>query len=207
MDPYRILNISHNASKDDVRQAYRRLARQYHPDLHAKDPVAQQTAEEQMKTLNWAYQEILSGRDAETVSPDSPPPPPQPEDTGERPPVCPLHAADMVYRCPHCGQLACPRCLLGNGCRLCQIPSSGPQSFWGRIPSGIWLWGPIILGVLIARQLDLPPATIGWGALLYLAILGIGVLRRLRTWGCLLWLVFPYSLILAGFWRLFDSLR
>lgn len=53
-DYYQVLEINRSASADDVRRAYRRLARQYHPDIN---PAAE--AEERFKEINEAY-EVLS---------------------------------------------------------------------------------------------------------------------------------------------------
>ena len=50
-DYYEILQIPRSASTDDVRKAYRRLARQYHPDLNASHE-----AEEKFKEINEAYE-------------------------------------------------------------------------------------------------------------------------------------------------------
>jgi len=54
-DYYKILGISENASKDEIRKAYRKLAKQYHPD---KNPNNKQ-AEERFKEISEAY-EILN---------------------------------------------------------------------------------------------------------------------------------------------------
>lgn len=54
-DYYEILGIVNNADSQTIKQAYRRLARQFHPDLNPGD----QDAEDHFKTLNEAY-EILS---------------------------------------------------------------------------------------------------------------------------------------------------
>lgn len=50
-DYYQILGVSRDASQDDVKKAYRRLARKYHPDLNPGD----KTAEEKFKEINEAY--------------------------------------------------------------------------------------------------------------------------------------------------------
>lgn len=54
-DLYSILEVSRNASPDEIKQAYRRLALKYHPDKNPGDKVA----EEKFKEINAAY-EILA---------------------------------------------------------------------------------------------------------------------------------------------------
>jgi curved DNA-binding protein len=54
-DYYKILGVDKNASEKDVKRAFRRLARQYHPDVNPDDPKA----EERFKEVNEAY-EVLS---------------------------------------------------------------------------------------------------------------------------------------------------
>lgn len=56
-DYYRILGLSRAASPDDIKKAFRRLARQYHPDLHSG--AAKSEMERKFKELNEAY-EVLS---------------------------------------------------------------------------------------------------------------------------------------------------
>ena len=50
-DYYEVLGLNRNASDDDIKRAYRKMAKQYHPDLHPGD----QEAEAKFKEVNEAY--------------------------------------------------------------------------------------------------------------------------------------------------------
>ena len=50
-DPYEVLGVSKGASEDEIKQAYRRLAKQYHPDLHPGDAACAK----KMNEINEAY--------------------------------------------------------------------------------------------------------------------------------------------------------
>ena len=54
-DYYDILGVARNASKDDLKKAYRKLAMKYHPDRNTDDP----SAADKFKEASEAY-EILS---------------------------------------------------------------------------------------------------------------------------------------------------
>ena len=56
-DPYSVLGVSQNASDDEIKRAYRELARKYHPDNYQNNPLAD-LAEEKMKEINEAYDSI-----------------------------------------------------------------------------------------------------------------------------------------------------
>lgn len=60
-NPYDVLGISKDATNEEVKNAYRVLARKYHPDNYIDSPLAEM-AQERMKEINEAYDEILRER-------------------------------------------------------------------------------------------------------------------------------------------------
>ena len=60
-DPYQVLNVSPDASDEEVKKAYRELARKYHPDNYHDNPLAD-LAQEKMKEINAAYDAIQRQR-------------------------------------------------------------------------------------------------------------------------------------------------
>ena len=61
-DPYSVLGISRDASADDIKKAYRKLSRMYHPDSNVNNPN-KDLAEEKFKQVQEAYECIMHERE------------------------------------------------------------------------------------------------------------------------------------------------
>ena len=59
-DPYKVLGVERNASDEQIKQAYRHLAKKYHPDLNPGDEAAAR----KMKEINAAYEQIKNPQSA-----------------------------------------------------------------------------------------------------------------------------------------------
>ena len=57
-DPYSILGVSRDATDEEIKSAYRELARKYHPDNYKDDNPLKDLASEKMQEINAAYDEI-----------------------------------------------------------------------------------------------------------------------------------------------------
>ena len=62
-DPYQVLGIPSTATDEEVKKAYRNLARKYHPDNYHDNPL-EDLAQERMKEINEAYETIRPQRKA-----------------------------------------------------------------------------------------------------------------------------------------------
>jgi len=60
-DPYEVLGVTRGASDEEIKEAYRKLARKYHPDAYSGNPLAD-LADEKMKEINAAYDQIMEER-------------------------------------------------------------------------------------------------------------------------------------------------
>lgn len=60
-DPYEVLGVAKTATDDEVKAAYRNIAKKYHPDNYQNNPLAD-LAEEKMQEINAAYDEIMAQR-------------------------------------------------------------------------------------------------------------------------------------------------
>ena len=57
MNPYEVLGVKPNASQDEIKSAYRKLIKQYHPDKFIDNPL-KNLAEEKMIEINEAYEAL-----------------------------------------------------------------------------------------------------------------------------------------------------
>lgn len=57
-DYYALLGVSRNATEEEIKRAYRRLARELHPDRHAASPNEAEANEERFKVVNRAYETL-----------------------------------------------------------------------------------------------------------------------------------------------------
>ena len=69
-NPYEVLGVSPNATDEEVKKAYRDLARKYHPDKYRDSDLAD-LASEKMKEVNAAYEEIQKMREGGQKSKNS----------------------------------------------------------------------------------------------------------------------------------------
>lgn len=72
MDPYEVLGVAVNATEEQIKAAYRELARKYHPDNYNGNPMAD-LAKEKMQQINDAYDRIMSSRRGNSGSNDGSP--------------------------------------------------------------------------------------------------------------------------------------
>lgn len=59
-DPYSVLGVSPTASEEEIKKAYKKLAKQYHPDVTGNSPEA----EKKMQEINAAYDEVMNKKNS-----------------------------------------------------------------------------------------------------------------------------------------------
>ncbi|MHB8131523.1 MAG: DnaJ domain-containing protein [Mobilitalea sp.] len=61
-NPYKILEVSQNATNEEIKKSYRELSRKYHPDSYINNPLSN-LAEEKFKEVQEAYEQIMKERE------------------------------------------------------------------------------------------------------------------------------------------------
>lgn len=59
-NPYEVLGVQQGASKDEIKKAYRQLAKQYHPDRYVDNPLSELAAEK-FREIQEAYDQLMNG--------------------------------------------------------------------------------------------------------------------------------------------------
>ncbi len=62
LDPYKVLGVERGATDEEVKKAYRKLSRKYHPDANINNPNKEK-AEEMFKTVQQAYEQVMRERE------------------------------------------------------------------------------------------------------------------------------------------------
>ena len=61
-DPYQVLGISRGATDEEIKKAYRKLSRKYHPDANINNPNKDE-AEAKFKEVQQAYDQIMKEKE------------------------------------------------------------------------------------------------------------------------------------------------
>ena len=72
MDLYIVLGVAHGATESEIKRAYRRLARRYHPDINPGDQTAEQRFRQILEAYEKEYLEMLDFIDTFPDLPETP---------------------------------------------------------------------------------------------------------------------------------------
>lgn len=67
MDPYKVLEVSYDASEQEIKQAYRKLSKKYHPDANVNNPN-KELYTEKFKQVQNAYEQIMNQKKGKTTN-------------------------------------------------------------------------------------------------------------------------------------------
>ncbi len=67
MNPYEVLGVNQNATQDEIKEAYRKLVKKYHPDQY-KGTAFEAEANEKLKQINEAYDMLKNGKRRQTYN-------------------------------------------------------------------------------------------------------------------------------------------
>jgi hypothetical protein len=198
-DPWAVLGMTPTRDLQAIRQAYLRQVRLHHPDQFGLNPGRYRAQEDQMRRINWAYQE--AARQARAPQRKSPDPP-----SSSRSPAthCVEHGKIAEHRCRECDKGLCRRCV-GQKARLCNrhLAQIVTQDCRRRATRE---WIPF-LSVLTCCSFVGVPST--WTMILLSTyVFSLGLLRiRHSGWRGLFYLwLFPIGLMLSGLYSLYQSL-
>lgn len=66
-NPYEVLGVKEGASKDEIRKAYKTLAKKYHPDQYGDNPL-KELAEDKMRELNEAFDAVNNNNNSNNTN-------------------------------------------------------------------------------------------------------------------------------------------
>ena len=70
MNPYEVLGVKQGASQEEIKSAYRKLVKKYHPDQYGDNPL-KELAQEKLAEVNKAYDMLKSGNTSNNYSSNS----------------------------------------------------------------------------------------------------------------------------------------
>lgn len=98
-DWYRVLDLEPGSSLQDVKTAYRQLAKVWHPDRFSHDPQLAGKATEKLKQINHAYEELCeylkNHKNGQVHHTTQRPPPPRPQPAAQEPTSPPFTASEQ----------------------------------------------------------------------------------------------------------------
>ncbi len=175
-DYYKILGIDYNASDDEIKKAYRTLAKKYHPDVSTEED-----ATEKFKEINEAYQ-ILSDKDKKYIYDNSRNT--STASTANNTYYNGSYERNFFYAkiCPHCGKIVdinykyCPNCKFDFNFKYDEEKDYTGPYFTGSIVHGFILGFVFnVIGLILAFTFGKKRTMIGSfaGFMVFLILVGL----------------------------------